>query len=382
MSLFSKRSYGKPSLKVSTQRKDVVGLNIRPVEDFNELYELGEEVMPSTHPGIHVRLGRKRIQPGDSLPPCMKTADVVIKTRSKTRSFRSKKDERSWRQTTDNFLSVPTFRNIAQVYEVLEDSDTYYIVMEKLDGYDLFELIANTRVRLGKGEVLPWTKEQLATHICKELLKALVHLHENGLIHKDLKLENVVLHPESDEDRVSPTRQSVVLIDFDTVEPWCPLSPAAKDILGTDQYIAPEAYAGNYSPKSDVFAVGVIIYKLLTSAYPFDESIFNDEPGENYVGSPKMKEIKQKVSDARVDFDRDPWPKMPLARVLVRSMLAVDENERVSAEDALKSEWMRSALAEDDKLSGSTTNSTKDTINSNQSTGSRSFGDFLSEVKM
>jgi len=95
-----------------------------------------------------------------------------------------------------------------------------------------------------------------------------------------------------------------------------------------------------------------------------------------------MKEIKQKVSDARVDFDRDPWPKMPLARVLVRSMLAVDENERVSAEDALKSEWMRSALAEDDKLSGSTTNSTKDTINSNQSTGSRSFGDFLSEVKM
>jgi len=163
----------------------------------------------------------------------------------------------------------------------------------------------------------------------------------------------------------------------------CPLSPAAKDILGTDQYIAPEAYAGNYSPKSDVFAVGVIIYKLLTSAYPFDESIFNDEPGENYVGSPKMKEIKQKVSDARVDFDREPWPKMPQARALVRSMLAVDENERVSAEDALKSEWMRSALAEDEKLPMSTTNSTRDnTINSNLSTASGSCGDFFADVKM
>ncbi|CAE7718387.1 prkC, partial [Symbiodinium necroappetens] len=91
----------------------------------------------------------------------------------------------------------------------------------------------------------------------------------------------------------------VKLIDFDTVEEWNSTGPKSKHVLGTDQYIAPEAYEGKYSPASDIFAVGVIAYKILTGSFPYNGRLFDDKPGENWVGSPKMKEIRQKLCDAR-----------------------------------------------------------------------------------
>merc|ERR1711904_381478 len=94
----------------------------------------------------------------------------------------------------------------------------------------------------------------------------------------------------------------VKLIDFDTLEEHTPKTPKAKDVPGTDQYIAPEAYSGNYSQASDMFAVGVIAYKLIVGKFPFPDDFFDDGPGENYTGSPKMKQIKKRLQDHNVDF--------------------------------------------------------------------------------
>merc|ERR1719436_2017414 len=94
-------------------------------------------------------------------------------------------------------------------------------------------------------------------------------------------------------DPTSPV--SAKIIDFDTVQDWEPSSPKAKDVLGTDGYIAPEAYAGDYSPASDIYCVGVIMYKLLTRKFPSNPEIFDDKPGENWVGSPAMKRIRERL---------------------------------------------------------------------------------------
>ena len=58
------------------------------------------------------------------------------------------------------------------------------------------------------------------------------------------------------------------LIDFDFTEEWEPLTPSSKAVVGTDGYIAPELFLGNFSPKSDIFSVGVIMY-VLSNAQPF-----------------------------------------------------------------------------------------------------------------
>merc|ERR1712232_1174807 len=90
-------------------------------------------------------------------------------------------------------------------------------------------------------------------------------------------------------------------------------SPKPREVMGTDGYIAPEAYEGNYSPAADIYQVGVIMYKLLTGKLPHDLAIFDDEPGENWVGSRAMKRIQAKLRNTQIDFGCAPFHEMPAA---------------------------------------------------------------------
>ncbi|CAE6921250.1 CPK2, partial [Symbiodinium sp. CCMP2456] len=179
---------------------------------------------------------------------------------------------------------------------------------------------------------------------------ALAELHARNCIHKDLKLENIMF------DRTPPANAKVdwasfmggdqspvkvKLIDFDTVETVQPQTPKkAKDVLGTDQYIAQEAYDGNYSAASDIFAVGVIGYRLLTSKFPYKADIFDDEAGDNWVGSPKMKEIRQKLCNYKIDWNHRIFSIEPQACNLIKQMLATNETARPTAKDALSHPWL------------------------------------------
>lgn len=346
------------SLRVDTalQEEKRVRRTIQRCENFAELYKLGGEVMPSVHRDMEVRW---------AVPRTGSDREVVIKVRYKKGSFHSQSDESAWRASTEMVLNLPSSAGIARIHEVLEDPTAYYVVMEKVGGMDLFETL-HAEGKLPVDEV----KEVL-----RQLLDAVGELHENGCIHKDLKLENVMLERRASVTtslvpQRSPTTGSapssaghsgggaassglsrrasapnlgmqalsttaVKLIDFDTVEEWSPKSPKAADVLGTDQYIAPEAYEGRYSPASDMFAVGVIGYRLLTGSFPFRGAIFDDQPGENWVGSPKMKEIKERLNAERIDWRHPVFnSERGLQHILAR-MLSVKETLRPSAREVL-----------------------------------------------
>lgn len=300
--------------------------------------------MPSVHRDMEIRKG-----------VCLRTGeDVVIKIRRKRGSFQNSRDEYTWRANTELLLNMPHCNGIARIHHVLEDQDAYYVVMEKANGRDLYESLHS------EGEL---TAEEVKG-ILRQLLEAVGELHDNGCIHKDLKLENVMLDRKacwSSSDSIGQASQStasavfspyssryssersgsepmtpgVKLIDFDTVEEWSPKSPKAVDVLGTDQYIAPEAYDGRYSPGSDIFAVGVIVYRLLTGKFPFRRAIFNDQPGENWVGSPKMKEIRDKLHHERIDWSHAVFEHERGLQQLLVQMLSVKEAARPTAREAL-----------------------------------------------
>uniref|UniRef100_A0A7S0B5N5 Protein kinase domain-containing protein n=1 Tax=Pyrodinium bahamense TaxID=73915 RepID=A0A7S0B5N5_9DINO len=311
----------------SSSRKKIRSM---PETDFAKLYRLGGQVMESTNAGMQV-LFATRLADG---------VEVVIKTRKKSKSFKSGTEEREWRSTTEVQLNMPKIETICEFLEVIETKDYYYVIMEKVEGQDLFEHMCQEQL-----------SQVDAREIVRQVLDALKNLHDAGRIHKDLKLENVMVDMDSPKRRGSALSKlssecpespaSVKLIDFDTVQDWEPSSPKSRDVLGTDGYIAPEAYGGEYSPASDVYCVGVIMYKLLTGKFPSNAEIFDDLPGENWVGSPAMKRIQERLKSERIDFARNPLDKCPIAAELVAKMLSYEPTERPSADEALAHRWFQ-----------------------------------------
>jgi serine/threonine protein kinase len=320
--LFSRTSTPKSS-KQGQPRKGIT--RVSDIE-WRGMYEIKGHVMESAHQCTDVLFGRRLSD----------NEEVVVKTRDKTTtSFKEPQEERVWRETVTAQLNMPKIESMCEYIAVYETREKYYIVMERIEGMDLFEHLQRGRM-----------KQEDARQITFQILKALEAMHASGRIHRDLKLENVVANlSSSDMCRIGSngfmTSVQAKLIDFDIAEDWEPTRFKAEEVLGTAGYIAPEAYAGVYSPASDIYGVGVIMYKLLTRRFPTRREIFDYQPGENWVGSPAMKRIQDHLKNERVDFERKPLNNLPDAQGLLKKMMAFDISERPSAAEALGHPWFQ-----------------------------------------
>ena len=150
--------------------------------------------------------------------------------------------------------------NTIVLYDFGETNGLFYIIMEYLEGMNL-------REHLMKNGPLD---HELAFDVVRQILKALREAHEHGIVHRDLKPENVFLCNVVDGERV------VKVLDFG-LSKYIPGSPdkeptLTKDgvIFGTPQYMSPEqAYGQAISPATDIYAVGLLIYEMLTTNCAF-----------------------------------------------------------------------------------------------------------------
>ena len=179
--------------------------------------------------------------------------------------------------------------NIIKLYEVYENEDFIYIVMELCNGGELFDRIIK-RTEMGN----PFTEKEAAT-IFKQLMSAVSYCHSNKIVHRDLKPENLLLLNNDDDTHIK-------IIDFGTSLIFKKKNTSMFDRVGTAYYISPEVIDGYYDEKCDVWSCGIILYILLCGYPPFngrdDEEIFLNIRRLNYsFPSPEWNNISNDAKD-------------------------------------------------------------------------------------
>jgi len=142
--------------------------------------------------------------------------------------------------------------NIVGVYDVGSEGETHYIVMEYINGESLKDLIR----RRGK---LPIAE---ALNITVQILRALEHAHENGVIHRDIKPHNILITPDG----------HVRVGDFGLAKATGGATLVHSGaVVGSAHYFSPEQARGGYTnERSDLYSVGVVLYEMVTGQVPFD----------------------------------------------------------------------------------------------------------------
>ncbi|KAH8740957.1 protein kinase domain [Cryptosporidium ryanae] len=293
---------------------------------------------------------------------------VVIKVVSKTRIYSSFSGDHSiWNKLCLKLLNLPYHPNVMRIYQILEDDEYFYLVMEGLEGGELFQFLITE-------QAIP---EETCKYIIRQILESVNHLHCSKILHRDVKPENIMFRYKRKEENASSPKSSlsistdgsyignrdpqenekesgithlslktsreyfeVVLVDFDTCEIVEEISHIQmvrmkKRLVGTFGYLAPEVLSGGeYSTASDLWSIGIILYILMTGIPPLRIDLMCDYS--------KAMEVLKVVNDqGGFQFDAPPLPEFPLAQDLCIRLLQWDPKKRLqSCQQALKHPWL------------------------------------------
>ncbi|HWR77425.1 MAG TPA: protein kinase, partial [Thiobacillus sp.] len=174
--------------------------------------------------------------------------------------------------------------NIVTIYDVGETDDIAYIAMEYLEGESLREM-------LDSGVVLP---VDMIGKIAARIASALNYAHENHVVHRDIKPANIMITPNRD----------VKIMDFGIAQIPTGSRTQLGTVLGSPKYMAPEQVAGLPTDgKTDIFALGVVLYEMLTGTTPFNGDnlsaimykILNEEPAPPSTLNPRVPPVFDRI---------------------------------------------------------------------------------------
>ncbi|XP_047996655.1 serine/threonine-protein kinase SIK3 homolog [Leguminivora glycinivorella] len=209
---------------------------------------------------------------------------------------------------------------IAALYETMMHGPRLYVVMEAAGGGDLCAHVLASR---GPQRGLP---EARAKALAAQLVSAVRHMHSQGVVHRDLKMENIML---------DSTKQFIKIVDFGLSNVWSN-GGALRTPCGSLEYAAPELFVDGrrYGPEVDLWSIGVIVYGMVTGGLPFTGA----DTGEGR-SRPQLRAAiargfarKQRVALACVSGD---------CKTFIQQLLEPNVATRMKIEEAARHRWIK-----------------------------------------
>ena len=216
-------------------------------------------------------------------------------------------------RTEIEILKICQHPNIIRLYNVFENADYMYIIMEYCSGGDLFSYLENRNFRI---------PEKRASTIIHKMATAVYYMHSFGVAHRDLKPENVLMTSNDDDGdiRILDFGLSKILGAYEKCdEPY-----------GTLTYCAPEIIVDEpYSRAVDLWSLGIMTYLMVSGKLPFNSEDEN--------------EIARQVVYDEPDYIRNPiWKTItPECKDFIKRLLQKDQNKRMTIKELLEHKWIK-----------------------------------------
>lgn len=264
------------------------------IEDFYKMgKELGSGAFGSVRLAFDLTTGEKR----------------AVKIVNRTTNAK----ELEFVQREINVLLSIAHPNIVKTYDIFDERDKIYLVLEYVGGGDFFDYMASrTKLEEGPTKIVLW-----------QVLEGLKYLHDNNIVHRDIKPENILIAQEN------PLK--VQLTDFGFANFLDPTSAAPatdmKSMVGTGCYMSPEIIdARGHGKPVDLFATGVVLFRVLTGRLPFRGM--------------SLQECYDQAMAGRTDFNAKEWRGISSdGKQLCAALLNPDPARRPSVGEALAHPW-------------------------------------------
>ena len=276
--------------------------NLKIATDYtnlNDIYEITKTLGKGKY-GL-IKLGKNK----------KTNEEVAIKILCKTNM---RNDQLTLIKTEIDILKICHHKNIIKLYDIFENENFFYIIMEYCSGGDLFSYLERNKFHI---------PERQSCKIIYKILKALSYLHSFGIIHRDIKSENILITYNNDEEfdiRINDFNLSKILGPGEYCNETC----------GTLSYVAPEILLKKkYNKLVDSWSLGVTCYLLISGSLPFDHPL-ND------------KEIIRKTIYEQPNFRNGIWEKIPNECInFISKLLEKNPKKRMTINEALNHEWIK-----------------------------------------
>ena len=205
--------------------------------------------------------------------------------------------------------------DIVRIIESFNTKNSYILITEYCEGGELFDQVKNQL-----------SETQIAV-IFKQVLSGLAYLHSNNIVHRDLKLENILIHEKEKSKTTGEDLFNIKIIDFGTARIF-DKNKNPQSIVGSSYYIAPEVLRQKYNKECDLWSVGVILYMFIVGHAPFD-GCDDEEITTNIQRGVYRKNDRRWIKASKEVKD------------LIQKLLTYRPSQRLSAIQALNHPWFK-----------------------------------------